>query len=250
MSAAQSCLAFHSDNMSNVNEILNSTLIQNCMEVLPNEYFIMSPSVMLVSTVLFLLLFLTTALIALQTRKSLLRRERTWITTLDFIGGIGGVDSIFESYDTFLGKDREELRREFSEERRRMSCPQFREDLRRQTSVGARSSSVMGTSERRPTLKEEEDEVVKICIEMMVTKRSSVGSLSAETIYGLHSTPPTPVKSPNLSTGSSLSPSPGHKRKFIKNRPSSIEGLRTIGQTKRIARKKHSVIHEINEQIL
>ena len=253
-----------------MNNRLNSTLVENCLKsYLPDEYFIMSLSVMAVLTFFVFLLSVTTALLALRTRKSLFRKERTWITALDFIGGIGGVDSIFESYETFLGKNQEELRREHSDIRRRFSSPYIRrEQLRRkQKSSGKRSNSNFETTRRR-TLKEEEEDEANICIEILhnpsiiknyqnlpqptrrdsdgilnlMMRRLSVTSLSAEVVTP--ATPPTPTRSQS----SSRPPSPAPTRKFIKNRSGSLEGLQSpVNRIKTLARKKHSVIHEVTE---
>lgn len=264
---------------------LNSTLVKICMQsYLPEEYFIMSLSVIALLSFSVFSLSVTAALLALRTRKSLFRKERTWITALDFIGGIGGVESIFESYDTFLGKNRsqlEELRREHSETRRRFSSPYIRRDqLQRKPRSSGRSNSNFET-ERRRTLKEEEEEEARRCIEILhnprkfyenlpqparresdgivnlVKRRLSVSSLSAE-VAGL-ATPPPPARSHHSRQSNSRPPSPAPTRKFIKNRSGSLEGGR-LGPGgpggpggspgSRItspARKKHSVIHEVTE---
>ena len=227
-------------------------------------------------------LSVSTALLALRTRKSLFRKERTWITALDFIGGIGGVESIFESYDTFLGQNRsqlEELRREHSETRRRFSSPYIRRDQlqRKQKSSGKRSNSNFET-ERRQTLKEEEEAVAEACIEILhdprkyyqnlprpasresdgfvnlVMRRLSVSSLSAE-MAGL-ATPPPPARSSHSGQSPSRPPSPIPTRKFIKNRSGSLDGGRAGpggspgNRITTLARKKHSVIHEVTENYL
>ena len=259
--------------MNNDYDRINSTLVENCLQVLPDEYFIMSLSVIGILTVLFLLLFLTTVLMALEAKRSLLRRERTWITALDFIGGIGGVDSIFESYDTFLGKNRsqlEELRRQNSESRRRFSSPFLRKDhlLWKKISDNKRSNSNFETARRRRTLKKAEEDEANFCIEILHNPskyyqnleaqqqvRLSMSSLSAETVHGWQSAPSTPVKSPEVlrkcsSMSTPLCPTPALRRKFIKFRSASVDALQTAGQTDRVttkARKKHSVIHEVLE---
>ena len=136
---------------------------------LPDDYFIMSLSVIAILSFSVFMLSVLTALSALRTRKSLFRKDRTWITALDFIGGIGGVDSIFESYETFLGKNRsqmEELRREHSEIRRRFSSPYIRRDHEKSKRSGKRSNSNFETTRRR-TLKEEEAEEANFCIEIL-----------------------------------------------------------------------------------
>ena len=253
---------------------LNSTLVENCMQYLPEEYFIMSLSVIAVLSFFVFLLFLTTALLALRTRKSLFRKERTWITALDFIGGIGGVDSIFESYETFLGKNRsqlEELNREHSEIRRRFTSPYINLS-RNQKNSGNRSNSNFETTRRR-TLKEEEEEEARFCIEILhnprkyyqnlpqrresegkvnlMMSRFSVTSLSAEDSTV---TPPPPTKTPEPRQSSSHSPSPVPRRKFIKNRSGSLDagkvgttGGSPVNRITKLARKKPSVIHEVTE---
>ena len=60
--------------MNNINNRLNSTLIDNCLQILPDEYFIMSLSVIAVFSFLFILLFLMTAVLAHRTKKSIVRK--------------------------------------------------------------------------------------------------------------------------------------------------------------------------------
>ena len=255
---------------------LNSTLVENCLQYLPEEYFIISLSVIAVLSFFVFLLSVTTALLALRTRKTLFRKERTWITALDFIGGIGGVDSIFESYETFLGKNRsqlEELRREHSDIRRRFTSPYIRGDhLNWNQKNSGRSNSNFETTRRR-TLKEEEEEEARFCIEILhnprkyyqnlpqrresdgivnqLMRRLSVTSLSAE---GLTVAPPPPTKTPDSRQSSSHPQSPVPTRKFIKNRSGSLDagkvgttGGSPVNRITTLARKKHSVIHEVTE---
>ena len=263
-----------------MNDRLNTTLVENCLQYLPEEYFIMSLSVIAALSFLVFLLSVTTALLALRRRKSLFRKERTWITALDFIGGIGGVDSIFESYETFLGKNRsqlEELRREHSEIRRRFSSPYIRRDHLRgnQRESGKRSNSNFETTRRR-TLKEVEEEDAKFCIEILhnpekyyqnlpqparresdgivnlVMRRFSVTSVSAESL----TPPPPPPPARNPDSRQCRPPSPIPTRKFIKKRSGSLDAgqarMRTSGgspvnRITTLARKKPSVIPEVIE---
>ena len=261
-----------------MNDRLNSTLIEICLQYyLPDEYFIMTLSVIAVLSFFVFSLSVTTALLALRTRKSLFRKERTWITALDFIGGIGGVDSIFESYETFLGRNRsqlEELRREHSETRRRFSSKS--EEIIREQFRQKRSESNLETTRRR-TLKEEEEDAANIYIEIlhnpgkyyqnlpqptrresdgivtMLMRRLSVTSLSAEVAPPV--SPPTPARSPDSQLSSSRPTSPAPRRKFLKNRSDSLDGGGRTGPggspvnriTTTLPRKKHSVIHEVTE---
>ena len=103
----------------------NSTLspfVYYCSEILlPPEYFLTSIIITVTAFISVITLLIFVAVKAKQAKKDLAATKRTWITALDFIGGIGGVDSVFESYETFLGKNRDELekiRRDNIENRR------------------------------------------------------------------------------------------------------------------------------------
>ena len=102
----------------------SSPFVYYCSEVvLPPEYFL--TSILITGSSLLLVLSLL-AFVAVKAKKVKVdATKRTWITALDFIGGIGGVDSIFEPYENFLGKNREELEkiRQDNPEQRRHSEP-------------------------------------------------------------------------------------------------------------------------------
>ena len=109
------------ENMSQSNSTL-SPFVYYCSEILlPPEYFLTSVLVTGISFLLVISLLILVAVKARKVKRDLAATERTWITALDFIGGIGGVDSVFESYENFLGKNRDELvqiRRDNIEHRR------------------------------------------------------------------------------------------------------------------------------------
>ena len=88
----------------------NSTFLYYCeRDVTPNEYFFASLSVAGLALVLLIGIMVFVAIEGIKTKKILQTPERTWITALDMIGGIGGVDALFESYEEVLGKNKEDL---------------------------------------------------------------------------------------------------------------------------------------------
>ena len=111
-----------SENMSLSNNSTLSPFVYYCSEILlPPEYFLTSILITSISFLLVVSLLIFVAVRARKVKRDLASTERTWITALDFIGGIGGVDSVFESYEHFLGKNRQELeniRRDNIEHRR------------------------------------------------------------------------------------------------------------------------------------
>ena len=104
----------------------NSTFLYYCeQDVTPNEYFFASISVAGLALGLLIALMIFVAIEGIKTKKFLQTPERTWITALDMIGGIGGVDALFESYEEVLGKNKEDLEKLRKEniENRRYSTP-------------------------------------------------------------------------------------------------------------------------------
>ena len=110
------------ENMSLSNNSTLSPFVYYCSEILlPPEYFLTSILITSISFLFVVSLLIFVAVKARKVKRDLVVRGRTWITALDFIGGIGGVDSVFESYENFLGKNRQELekiRRDNIEHRR------------------------------------------------------------------------------------------------------------------------------------
>ena len=109
----------------------NSTLIFYCeRDATPLEYFLASLIVTGISLLLLIGFMIFVAVESVRTKKHIEqleneKLERTWITALDFIGGIGGVDSVFESYEHFFGKSYDQLEklRQENIEHRRYSQP-------------------------------------------------------------------------------------------------------------------------------
>ena len=104
----------------------NSTLVFYCeQDATPLEYFLASLIVVGISLLFTIVFMIFVAVESYRTKKNIQKLERTWITALDFIGGIGGVDSVFESYENFFGKSYEQLKKLRNEniENRRYSQP-------------------------------------------------------------------------------------------------------------------------------
>ena len=248
----------------------NSTFLYYCeQDVTPNEYFFASLSVTGVSLVLLIALLVFVAVEGMKAKMFLQRQQRTWITALDMIGGIGGVDALFESYEEVLGKNKEDLEklRKENVENRRYSTPyllQLSEEERKiHQSISQRSKSnlerirmdrseeeeadfylrvlnypqLLYETQNSPTPKDRSDSVVSV-IRRKFSLSSISGSGSGENVSV--ATSPIPVRTARFSSIDEG----GNRRSPVRtSRVSSLDE----GVSKRIFiqnRKKPSVIHE------
>ena len=254
----------------------NNTLIVVCSEVvIPEEFFYISIFLTVFSFFLIVALFIFVGVEGRRAKAWLSSAERTWITALDFIGGMPGVDSVFEPYEEFFGKSQEELeklRRE-NKENRRYSTPYIslpsEEERAMMERLHQRSrSNFEHVRTCRSSLEEEADFYLKVLnhpqlyyqnlpsaaptrkdslVMGAVRRRLSLSSGSGDSgsVESVSMTPPII----SASSRSSLTPpTPSNKRVNRVNfalRSSSIDD----GFLKRPAlplRKKPSVIHEEN----
>ena len=261
------------ENMSQSNSTL-SPFVYYCSEILlPPEYFLSSVVITAISFLLVISLLIFVAVKARKVKRDLAATERTWITALDFIGGIGGVDSVFESYEKFLGKNRDELvqiRRDNIEHRRHsepgwVTGPSDVETETRNTrGPGQRSRSNMERIRRVRSDSDEEAEFYlrvlqypdllvehnKAAIEkgrqersgslvsILKRRRSMASTESGSLVESSHSSPS------HVTRGSVMkSPGTGVSRSL---RSSSVdEGV--TRKSMLYKKKKPSVIHELHE---
>ena len=99
-----------------------------------------------------------------KAKRSMEKQERTWITNIDFIGGMPGVHGVFESYEEVLGINSDELMKLRKEniENRRFSTPYIsqisKEDKAMYESINTRSKSNFEKARFKKTSEEEEAE--------------------------------------------------------------------------------------------